>query len=630
MRRFLSLAFVVVTVGALLPLLLPPTAASAHAYLARSAPADGLVLDRAPELLTLSFTERVELRQTHVEIVDGDGQRFAPTSVTAQQPGATGAALAGGTETPMEILVGLPKLPANVYHVTWSTLSSDDLHTTSGNLVIGVQRAVPVAKRPPGPGGPVPLEATLRGLGLLGLSVLLGGAALALLLARQHAGLRRRLLDVAASGGALALVATPALLVAQVYTGTGGVGRLLAHEAASGRWLARELGLGALTAVVVWARGGLRSRDNAVAAACIGGTGAVAAAVGTALLGHRTAWPVTAATAVHVLAAGAWAGSVVAAALAFAPLLRPGSGHGRQVKAVLRAFAALAVGAVVTLFATGLLMTGAQVSTVDALLTTPYGLLLLGKAGIVGVAGLLGLRTARRLRREGSAVPARSLTMEATALVVVLGLAGALASAGPARGPRFDSGPVVKTAPQASGQVADLVDTVAIRPNVPGRNVITVTIADTRRPALAPIGAVTVILRAPDGTQTVRPAIRAADGSWTAATDDIRASGAWKVSVTVLRDGLPPVTDAHDWGVAGAGVGAQAVVSSAPLQPAATVLAALVALGAVLGAALWYRRRRRPGAASSPIAEAAPAAPAVPAVPAASADPPALAALTQR
>jgi hypothetical protein len=82
--------------------------------------------------------------------------------------------------------------------------------------------------------------------------------------------------------------------------------------------------------------------------------------------------------------------------------------------------------------------------------------------------------------------------------------------------------------------------------------------------------------------------------------------------------------------VAGAGVGAQAVVSSAPLQPAATVLAALVALGAVLGAALWYRRRRRPGAASSPIAEAAPAAPAVPAVPAASADPPALAALTQR
>jgi copper transport protein len=600
MRRLVYTWFVAVIIGALAPLVMTPTAASAHAYLARSAPSDGAVLDHAPELLTLSFTERVEMSATHVDIVDGDGQRYAPTSVTLRQGSNGGAALASGTETAVDVVVGLPKLPANVYHVTWSTLSSDDLHTTSGNLVIGVQRSVPTAGRAAGPGGPVPLETTLRGLGLLGLSVLLGGAALALLLAGRVPDLRRRLLDVAATGGALALISTPGQLVAQVYAGTGGTGGLLAREAVSGRWLARELGLLALTAAVFWARAGLRSREPATAttagaAIVLGGAGAVATAVGTALLGHRTGGAILVATSVHVLAAGAWAGSVLAAALAFVPVLRSGSDRGAQVVALLRAFAALAVGAVVSLAVTGLLMTGAQVASVDALLTTPYGLLLLAKVAAIGVAGLLGLRTARRLRGGDSAVPVRGLIAEAAALVAVLGLAGALASAGPARGPRFETGTAVKITPQVSGQAADLVDTVAIRPNVPGRNVITITIADTRRPALAPIGAVSVILRAPDGTQTVRPVTRAPDGSWAVSTDDIRAAGDWRVSVTVLRDGLPTVTDAHDWGVAGARTGADAVVSSAPLKPVVTVLAVVLAVGSVVGASLWYRRRRTAG-----------------------------------
>jgi copper transport protein len=598
MRRFLPLAVVAVIVGALAPLVLTPTAASAHAYLARSTPGDGAVLDRAPEVVTLSFTERVELSATHVDIVDGDGRRYAPTAVTLRQTPDSGVALAGGAETPVDVVVGLPTLPANVYHLTWRTLSSDDLHITSGNLVIGVQRSVPTAQPVPGPGGPAPLETTLRGLGLLGLSVLLGGAVLALLLAGRFPDLRRRLLDVAVTGGVLALVSTPGQLVFQVYAGTGGTGPLLLREATSGRWLARELGLLALTTAVLWARAGLRSREPAVAAIILGGSGALATAVGTALLGHRSGGPNLLASSMHVLAAGAWAGGVLAAALAFVPALRSGSGRGGQVAALLRAFAALAVGAVVSLAVTGLLMMGDQVATVDALLTTPYGLLLLLKIAAVAVAGLLGLRTARRLRV--GAVPVRGLIAEATALVAVLGLAGALASAGPARGPRFDAGPAVTIMPQVSGQAADLVDTVAIRPNVPGRNVVTITIADTRRPALAPIGGVSVILRGPDGTQTVHPVTRAPDGSWAVSTDDLRSAGTWKVSVTVLREGLPAVTDAHDWGVAGSATGADPLVSSAPLRPLLSVLALVVAVGGLVGAALWYRRRRR--ATGAPVA----------------------------
>ncbi|NJC73802.1 copper resistance protein CopC/CopD [Planosporangium thailandense] len=598
MRRLLYGWLVAVIAGALLPLTMAPTAASAHAYLARSTPGDGAMLDRAPESLTLSFTEHVELSATRVDIVDGDGRHYTPTSITLAKAATDGAAVASGTETPADVVVGLPKLPANVYHILWSTLSSDDLHTTSGNLVIGVQRSVPAAARAPRPAGPAPLETTLRDLGLLGLSVLFGGAALALLLARRLPDVRRRLLDVAASGGALALVSTPVQLVAQVYAGTGGAGSLLLREAFSGRWLAREVGLLALTAVVLRARAALRSAEPEAAGSTgmlvVGGAGALAAAVGTAMLGHRTTGVMLAATAVHVLAAGAWAGSVVAAALALVPVLRSGDSRSAQVAALLRAFAALAVGAVVSLTITGLLLTGTQVATVDALLTTPYGWMLIAKTVALAVAGLLGLRTARRLRGDGGAVPVRGLLTEATALVVALGLAGGLASAGPARGPRFESTAAVKIAPQVSGQSADLVDTVEVRPNLPGRNVIRITVADTRRPALAPISGVSVFLRSPDGVQTVHPVTRAADGSWTVTTDDIRSPGGWKVTVTVLRNGLAPVTDVHDWGVAGAGTGSKAVVSSAPVKPAATVLAGVAAVAGLIVLAVWYARRRRP------------------------------------
>ncbi|GAA1824357.1 copper resistance protein CopC/CopD [Planosporangium flavigriseum] len=594
MRRFFYGWLAAVTAGALLPLAMTPTAASAHAYLARSTPGDGTVLDRAPQTLTLSFTERVELSATHVDIVDGDGRHYTPTSVALRQESTDGAALASGTEAAADVVVGLPKLPANMYHIMWSTLSSDDLHTTSGNLVIGVQRTVPAAARAAGPGGPVPLETALRGLGLVGLSVLLGGATLALLLAARTPDLRRWLLDVAASGGALALVSTPVQLLSQVYAGAGGVGRLLAREALSGRWLARELGLLALTVAVLRARTTLRSatvpRPGVLVLGC---AGALAAAGGTALLGHQAGTALLLATVVHVLAAGAWAGSVVAAALALVPVLRSGPERGAQVAALLRTFAAIAVVAVVSLTISGLLLTGVQVATLDALLTTPYGLVLIAKIAAMVLAGLLGLRTARRLRGGQGAVPLRGLVTEATALVVALGLAGALASAGPARGPRFEASAGVKITPQVSGQVADLVDTVTVRPNLPGRNVVTITVADTRRPALAPIGGVSVVLRSPDGVQTVRPVTRAADGSWMLATDDIRTPGAWKISVTVLRNGLAPVTDVHDWGVAGAGTGPNALVSSAPLKPAVAALAAVLAVGSLAGAALWYRRRIR-------------------------------------
>jgi copper transport protein len=152
--------------------------------------------------------------------------------------------------------------------------------------------------------------------------------------------------------------------------------------------------------------------------------------------------------------------------------------------------------------------------------------------------------------------------------------------------------------------MADLVDAVTVRPNVPGRNVVTMTVSDTRRPALAPIAGVSVTLRSPDGTQTVHPVTQAPDGSWVLATDDIRTPGRWRIAVTVLRPGTAAVTDEHTWGVAGGT--AAVVVSAAPIRPMATALASIL-VAAVIAAAYASRRRQRrrvPFAADQPEAAA--------------------------
>jgi copper transport protein len=241
---------------------------------------------------------------------------------------------------------------------------------------------------------------------------------------------------------------------------------------------------------------------------------------------------------------------------------------------------------------TGLLMTSGQVSTVDALLTTPYGLILVAKVAAAAVAALLGLRTFRRLRRPVP-VPRRGLLSEAAVLVLAAALAGALAAAGPANGPRFPVGTTVTAEPEVSGQAADLIDTVQVRPNQPGRNVVSIVLADTRRPAPAPVSGVSVQLTGPDGTRRVHPVVRTADG-WRVSVDDIRTTGQWQIAVTVMRPGLAPVTDGHSWTVPPtAAQRAGVVVSAQSLQPWLTWLAWAVAGGSLLLAlVLLYRRHR--------------------------------------
>jgi copper transport protein len=602
--------------------------ASAHAYLVRSDPADGSVLAAAPAAITLSFSESVQPRDTVVEVLAGGGQRIVVTAVHLRRPaGSTGTAEVD-TEQPVELVVGLPELRPDTYRVSWRTLSSDDLHATSGVLVFGVQREVTAAGTATDP-PPRPVEAALRWLGFLGTAGLLGGLLLALLANRPvrsgpSAELRRRLAGSAATGGVAAAALAPLLVVAQA--GLGGTGRVLLTTGYGPRWLGRELSLLVLVAVALRLRADRARRPTAVVAGlAVGGLGVTSALLGhaAAVSGSRPVWLV--ADAVHLTAALGWAGGVLVAAVVAGPLLRRPDQR-PAVLAMLRAFGVVAAGGLALLVITGLLLAGGAVASLDALLLTTYGRTLVAKVILVGLAALLGLRTALLLRAEqhgpgrwprgpGSPGLGGAVRREAAALAVVLGAAAVLAAAAPALGPRFAAptgappgAPPGATAggatagSLASADAGDLVETLSVRPNRPGRNVVGIGVFDSRRPAPGPVLGVSVVLRSPDGAATgARSARRAADGDWTVTVDDLRTPGRWRVTVTALRAGLPATVASYDWLVTDPAA-RPPIVSAAPLAPPLNLAAALLGVAALLvGAGLARRARRRPAPAPPPV-----------------------------
>lgn len=420
--------------------------ASAHAYLDGSDPSDGAVLNVAPQTVTLRFSESVQLAVTTVDVVDSAGRHTTPTALRIARSGT-------GTEAPSTISVSPPRLAPDTYRVTWHTVSSDDLHDTSGVFVFGLGTAPATASAPPADPLPAWGEVVLRWLLFAGTGVLLGGLVLALLADRvwARAAMVRRPLRCAVGGGGLALLAAPALLLDQ-SGGPGAAFRLLTQTSYGPRWVGREVAL----AVLVLVAGRLITRPIRRMLATVAAVGVLTLGATTALLGHvgagSPAW--IAVDSLHLLAATTWAGSLLVTAGAFVPGRAEQPDGGRR--AVLLSFGAVAVGCVAVLTVTGLLLTGSRVATIDALLTSVYGQTLLVKVTLVGLATLLGLRSHLLLRavRRGALSP--NLRLEAGVLVAVLLAAAALTASAPALGPRYDPG-------------HDVTGSILVAGNAPGR-----------------------------------------------------------------------------------------------------------------------------------------------------------------
>ena len=312
-----------------------------------------------------------------------------------------------------------------------------------------------------------------------------------------------------------------------------------------------------------------------------------------------------AAAPVHELAAMTWVGTL-AAIVACGPALVRDRALATQV---LARFGWLAVPCVAALIVTGLLLTGHQVVTVDALLFTHYGRILLLKVLLAAVAGALGLRHALTVRRKpgataGVALPRtrsglrRSIAAETATALLALALAAALSNARPARGPDYTPVPDAVPLP-LNEQVADLLIGVSVRPDRPGPNFVSVVVRNTRIPAPAAVEHVTVRYRAqgPGALEAVHEAVSTGDSTWTDTSGILDHPGDWQLHIVVQRAGLPDAALDATWQVLPPQppFTRQVRVSSATLAP--TLDAAALAFGSASGVAyafaVWRVRRRR-------------------------------------
>jgi copper transport protein len=603
--------------------------AYAHANLVATDPVDGITLDKAPGQVRLWFSDNIMLDFTRLELHDGDGRPLALPPYQVDKESTAAASTYG--EKKVVLLVQMPPLAPNAYRLNWQTRSADDLHVISGSVTFGVQRAVSATNTgvttttQPG-------EVILRWLGFGGLAGLVAGLTLAFL-SSPATGLalkvRRRLSQLSFYAGLLALAAGCGSLILQGWDGAAWWPILTRTDYGLRWWLSQAL----LSLVLVLFL--IKDQRSKIENQLISQSSNLAPKYnGSKFILHPLSFILVLFLVVvhsqnghggsdfslfnlvmdslHLLGALLWTGGLAGLVVAVAPLLKRGSPEATLAWVMLRRFGWIAAACLVTLIVTGLYKSGQQVASLDGLLTTLYGQALLLKVELVLVVGLVGLlnaamlhpRLADRLGRVLRKAPGwkpfqrrhlgRVLLVEAIGGGALLLLAAFLTATQPARGPEFDPPPVqLETSVPASqtGQAADLLVNLAIKPNRPGQNFLSVNVFNSRKPAPAPLESIQVRLKAASGEE--RTLTLEADNlnkdRYQLAGGFINKDGDWNIEVTVQRPGLPEAQASFPWKVQPAPVFSERraiVFSNQPLAPWLNLAAVLCALLGGIG--FWW------------------------------------------
>ena len=455
--------------------------AAAHATLLSTDPAQGAVLDAAPERVTFTFNESVIGVPAGIKVFDATGAEVASSaSVRASQ-----------------LLVDLDEdVPDGTLVVLWR-LVSEDGHPIGGSLSFAVGAPsevvdVPTDGAEAGTDAPV-LLGVVRGLGYVGLLVGAGTAAFAVLFLprdgsadRSRARLRpvaRVAAGVAALGWWLAvpLVALYQLGLPVSALMEGSTWTSLA-PAEYGVPAAVVLGLALAVGAFPTSAPG-RVRGALVLAGC------ALAVTAPAFTGHtRAATPealVLGVDVLHLAAGTLWLGGLVAIALVLGDLARSDAGA-----VVLGRFSAWAAGVLAVLVVAGSFLAWRIAGSWDELFDSGYGTLLIVKvlAALVAIgiaawnrfALLPRLRTATRQRDRTR--PARTVVRaalaEAGVLVVVLVVTGFLVDRSPEPDVAVASGEVSQAGAQESVQLDEISAQVTLDPLAVGPATLTITMTD--------------------------------------------------------------------------------------------------------------------------------------------------------
>jgi copper transport protein len=365
-------------------LLLGPiaTGAAAHALLTSSDPPAGASLSEAPNSVTITFTETPDPKLSSIRVLDSTGAPVAagPTQVV---PGA-----------PTELTVSLPALQPGVYTVSWRTLSTVDGHLATGSYAFGIGVAPPPASG--SSAGSVAGSSQLTVLGIAGRWLLYAGLIVLLgvcwMLLRGAPGPVRwpSLPDTRPIGPMVGLSALAAALgtvmvmADQIINAGVSLGDLAGTSLGSAALL-RSLPF--VPAVIAFALIARRHTSRAaiilLGIAALGGMTADvalshAAAGGQPLFDSIVQW-------LHIVAAGGWLGGLACLAI----WLRRRAPDETAVS-VMRRFSRVATEGLALIVVTGVLRAISEVGTLDNLLHTDFGAVVIAKSVLLLALALLG------------------------------------------------------------------------------------------------------------------------------------------------------------------------------------------------------------------------------------------------
>jgi copper transport protein len=417
-------------IGLFWVLLGPMSPAFAHAALVGSDPAADSIVPDAPNRITLTFSESIQLVSGKMQVLAPDGSRADQGSPTVNGATVTIPLRSGGGR--------------GTYLLSYRIISADT-HPVGGSISysVGAASTPPTATIDDTKVDPV-VRALLpvgKYLGYAGL-VLLVGPTLVLALLWPHRLSRRGPARVIWTGIGLVTLSTLMAIWLQVPYSIGTslfdvrVGDLqdVLGSTLGAVMLVR---LGVLAAAALLLRPLLRGRGGESKAdlALLGVLG-VAALATWPLTGHPTASPVAGVSvvvdAIHVAAMSVWLGGLVM----LVGFLLPQANE-RELAAILPIWSRWAATAVGALIVAGLVSALIEVSSINGLVHSTYGQLILVKAGlalcVLGVAWwsrrLVRARTAEQKPRGLR----KAVFVELGITAVILGVTAALVQISPPR-----------------------------------------------------------------------------------------------------------------------------------------------------------------------------------------------------
>jgi len=310
---------------------------------------------------------------------------------------------------------------------------------------------------------------------------------------------------------------------------------IMLNETRFGHVWAIRVGVAGLIAAALWLR------PRGARWLCL--VGAVLFLTALALVGHAGArpgeigWLQFGADATHLLAAGAWLGSLPALAL----LLASGSGVPPELcTAVTRRFSTFGVTIVAILLASGVINAWTQTDSLAALTATTYGQLLLLKTALF--AAMTGLAATNRwywMPKLPAARPIRmirrvSLTEAGLGLVVIL-VVGALGMLPPPIHQHMHENIANEAAFVHIHDVVAMADVSAIPGRVGASEISFRLMSEDFSPL--PAQTVTVTLSHPNGTRLSRQASPGPDGIWRVLGVPLSAAGTWTVAIDAMSAG---------------------------------------------------------------------------------------------